>query len=134
MKEFSSLKFSKLYLNGDITGSCKLYHLQLTDAYMAMLESMQDYIQLINDNDGFNVVGWYKRGIINDKSLISQDTNTVGYSNTTDTESQIDSGDISSHIVQIIPSNRDFLDPTTTLGRKLSELKFDVSKIQTIAN
>ena len=94
-----------------------------------MLESIQGCIPLINDNDGFTVVGWYKRGIINDKSLISQDKNTVGYSNTTDTESQIDSGDISSHIVQIIPSNRDFLDPTTTLGRELSELKFDVSKI-----
>ena len=30
MNDFYSLKFSKLYLNGDISGSCKLY-MQLTD-------------------------------------------------------------------------------------------------------
>ena len=37
MLEFSSLKFSKLYLNGDIPGSCKLYMLQLTIGSMIFL-------------------------------------------------------------------------------------------------
>ena len=133
MKEFSSLKFSKLYLNGVIPGSCKLYHLQVTAAFFAMCECMKNCIDLINENGGFTIVGWYKRGVISDKSLISQDKNTIGY-NTTESDSQIDSGDICYHIVQIIPSNREFLDPTTTLGEELSGLKFDVSTIQTIAN
>ena len=133
MKEFSSLKFSKLYLNGVIPGSCKLYHLQVTAAFFAMCECMKNCIDLINENGGFTIVGWYKRGVISDKSLISQDKNTIGY-NTTESDSQIDSGDICYHIVQIIPSNREFLDSTTTLGEELSGLKFDVSTIQTIAN
>ena len=133
MKEFSSQKFSKLYLNGPIPGSCKLYHLQISHAFYAMCDSMKSCINLINQNGGFTVVGWYKRGVISDKSLILQDRNTIGY-NTTEADATIDSGEICYHIVQIIPSDRDFLDPTTTLGSELSDLKFDVSTIQTIAN
>ena len=134
MKEFSSQKFSNLYLNGPIPGSCKLYHLQISHAFYAMCDSMKSCINLINQNGGFTVVGWYKRGVISDKSLISQDKNTIGYNSTTEADAQIDSGEICYHIVQIIPSDRDFLDPTTTLGSELSDLKFDVSTIQTIAN
>ena len=61
---------------------------------------------------------------------MSQDKNTAGYSNTVDPDFQCDAGEISYHIVQIVPSNRDFLDPVTNLGIELSELKFDVSDIQ----
>ena len=131
MKDFSSSKFSKLYMRGDIPGSCKLYHLQLTEAYMKMLDCIAGCINLINENGGFTVVGWYKRGTITDKSMMAQDMNTAGYSNTVDPDFQCDAGEISYHIVQIVPSNRDFLDPTTNLGIELSELKFDVSDIQT---
>ena len=61
MDDFSSLKFSKLYLNGEIPGSCKLYMLQLTDCSMKLFESIDDCIYLINTHGGFYVVGWYKR-------------------------------------------------------------------------
>ena len=67
-------------------GSYKLYHLKITDADMNMLENIQKCIELINDNNGFTVVGWYKRWTINYKSLISQDKNTTGYTNTVETD------------------------------------------------
>ena len=43
----------------------------------------------------------------------------------------VDSGDISHHIVQVLPFNQDFLDPKTVLGRELEELKFEVHDIDT---
>ena len=91
MKEFSSTKFSKLYMDGDIPGSCRLYHLQLTDAYNKLLECIDTCINFINDHDGFTIVGWYKRGIINDKSLMAQDKNTSGYVAPVEPEVQCDS-------------------------------------------
>ena len=71
MPNFSSLKFSKLYLNTEIPGSCKLYMLQLTEASMNIFEAADDCINLINCHGGFTIVGWYKRGQITDKSMIA---------------------------------------------------------------
>ena len=71
MSEFSSLKFSQLYLSVDITGSCKLYMLQLTKAVMNTFNTIDACINFINSHSGFTVIGWYKRGIINYQSLIA---------------------------------------------------------------
>lgn len=71
MNDFSSLKYSKLYLNGDIPGSWKLDMLQLNDSFMNIFESLDVCITLINNNGGFSIVGWYKRRI-NDKVLLIQ--------------------------------------------------------------
>ena len=38
---------------------------------------------------------------------------------------KIDGGEISYHIVEILPTNQDFLDENSTLGTELNELKFD---------
>eukprot|EP00957_Ditylum_brightwellii_P077864 5918401-Ditylum_brightwellii.AAC.1 len=71
ISDFSSLKFSQLYLSGDIPGSCKLCMLQYMEAAMNMQIALDDCIKLINDNDGFTVARWYKREIINDQSLFA---------------------------------------------------------------
>ena len=68
---FSSLKFSRVYLNGEIPGSCKVYMLQLTDCSMKLFEYIDDCIELINSEGDFCIVGWYKRGQITDKSMIT---------------------------------------------------------------
>ena len=85
-----------------------------------MFTAMEDCVGLINNNGGFTVIGWYNRGVINDKSLISaHNINFDGSSggntnfNMTKYDIQVDSGEISYHIVTISPSNRAFLDPTT---------------------
>ena len=68
---FSLLKFSKLYLSGDIPSFWNLYMLQINQASINLFESMEKYMTYINDNWGFTVFGWYNRGVINDKSPIS---------------------------------------------------------------
>ena len=37
---------------------------QLTDAAINMNGTLEERVKLINENDGFTVVGWYKRGMI----------------------------------------------------------------------
>ena len=70
MDEYSSLKFSKLYLNTYIPVSCKLYMIQLNKASMIIFSEMEVCVYLISNNGGFTVVGRYKIVVINKKSLI----------------------------------------------------------------
>ena len=137
MDDFSSRKFSSLYLTDVIPGSVKLYMLQITNAYIEIIESITNCVNLINENGGFTVIGWYKKGLINDKSMIAAKhtgVGTVSGSNNNNTnvdeDIQVESGEISYHIVHIIPTNKDFLDPNTRLGLRLKGKKFDVSTIE----
>jgi hypothetical protein len=43
---------------------------------------------------------------------------------------QVDTGDLSIHIVNIIPTNQEFLDSTTVLGHQLDRMKFDPTTIE----
>ena len=80
-------------------------------------------------NSGFSVVGWYKRGIINDQSLIaarylvSNGNNQASSHNNTNEELQVDAGEISYRFVHILPSNCDFWNPFTNLGQQLKEIQ-----------
>ena len=71
MDEYSLLKYSKLYLNKYIPWLCKLYMLKITKYSMIMFSAMEDCVDLTNNNGGLTIIGWYKRGVINDKSIIS---------------------------------------------------------------
>ena len=86
---------------------------------MRMFAVMEYCIHLINNNVGHTVVGWYKRDVINNKSIISArnincDGSNRGNTNSNNTEEdvQVDSVGISYHIVSISPSNHTFLDTT----------------------
>ena len=63
---------------------------------------------------------WYSRGEINDQSLIGLGLQEV---------IQVDAGRLNQYIIQIISTNRDFLDPNTDFGEQLNAKKFDVSAI-----
>ena len=73
--------------------------LQLTEGYMRMLLSVGRSIEFINENGGFTVVGWYKRGVINDKSLLAsrKPNGTVGENggnnNNNEEDVHVDAGD-----------------------------------------
>ena len=141
MSDFSSLKFLQLYLSGDIPGSCKLYMLQLTDAAININSALEECVELINENGGFTVVGWYTRGIINNQSLIAarnivnNGTNQNSHNNNSSNEEvQVDAGEILYHFVQIFPTNHDFLDSNTILGQQFNAMKFDITEIDVMRN
>ena len=83
------------------------------------------------------MIGWYKRGDINDRSLIAvQNTKnniTLGGNLNSKTEEtlQVEAWNVNYHIVQTIPTNRGFLNPNSAVGRKLIGMKYNVLKIKT---
>ena len=125
MSNFSSSKFSMLYLSKVLPPSIAQSEISLTDEFFEILDSIDNVIQLINDNDGFTVIGWYKRGVINDRSLVTKGNGTGNNGNTKE-EVQVQSGDVNYHIVELHPSNRSFLDKTSGLGMRLETRKFNV--------
>lgn len=107
MDQFSSLQFSKLYLKHYFSATVNHNHLDNTEEYYALETCIDQVVEFVNRNGGFTIVGWYKRGEINDMS-------------TEDSENHVDSGVIGYHAVSIYP--------TASLCRNpenLSHLKFE---------
>jgi hypothetical protein len=130
MEDFSSLKFMQLYLNSEIPGTCKLYILQMIEAAMNLYIKIENCINLINQNGEFTIIGWYKRGSINDRGLTNGNNNSSNPNHNNENAVQVDTGDLSTHIVNIIPINQEFLDSTTVLGYQLDRMKFDPTTIE----
>ena len=101
---------------------------------MQLFEAAENFIHLINENGGFIVVGWCKRGQITDKSLIDarNENGGNGLNKNNQEGTHVDSGDISYHIVQVLGSNQDFLDLTTVLGIDLEDLQCDVRDVNSV--
>ena len=83
-----------------------------------------EVINHINVNDGWTVVGWYRRGMINDRSLV-----TGQHPNDNDNDNQVDAGDAHYHVVSLIPTDRAFLDKSSPIGIVLSTKRFDVNTL-----
>ena len=91
--------------------------LQQSDAFWDVEDCIQNVVEFVNDNGGWTIVGWCKRGSIKDKSLIEAGNN----SNSND--DAVSSGQLGYHIVEVLPSNQVLLNANTVLGRNLNELK-----------
>ena len=90
---------------------------------LVFLQCIDSCISLVIINGGFNIIGCYKRVIINNESLFSAQLNKNGGDINVNNASngkkiQVDAGDISYHIMQNLPSNHEFLDYITTLVHK----------------
>eukprot|EP00957_Ditylum_brightwellii_P208834 15359131-Ditylum_brightwellii.AAC.1 len=103
MLSFSSIKFSKLYLDTYLPSSIKIRHLRMTNEYSDLLDHIDRAIQCVNNHRGWNVVGWYKNGVINDCTLVGDNNNTSGNNN--------------------INTNEDVLEGETSPLLQLSELQ-----------
>ena len=122
--EFSSTNFTSNYTTGPIPPSAtstvldKAHHEQ----GIRLIDCMNNCMNYINNNGGFTVVGWYKRGLIDDKSLITLSKNKVE-------DEQVQSGEISYHIVSIMPTNSNFKNRLSAQSVALAALKFDVNEM-----
>jgi hypothetical protein len=105
----------------------------MTEAEMNLYIKIENCINLINQNGGFTIISWYKRGSINDRGLTNGNNNSSNANhnnNNNENSVQVDAGDLSTHIVNIIPTNQEFLDSTTVLGRRFDRMKFDPTTIE----
>ena len=65
----------------------------MTNAFFDILTCIDNVVEYINDNGGFTVMGWYKHGVINDRTLVSNTSN--GNDNNNNEDVQVDNGEIS---------------------------------------
>ena len=127
MDAFSSTQFSKLYLSENLSPSILLQQLQMTTEMFDIEDTMQDVIRFIHNQIGkFTVIGWYKRGVISDRSMLSESNtnNTASYANNNIVTNQVDNGDLNFHITQIFPT-----DQTVLRSQYLQDLKYDISQL-----
>ena len=121
MRSFSSNRFNlDTFQDKSFPQTVPVTSLEHTEASDKLEDAIENCVQIINDNDGFTVVMWYSRGEINDKSLIGM--------NAANDEGQTDSGKINYHIIQILPTNREFLKRGNALSIALNESKFKVGE------
>ena len=120
--QFSSTNFTNLYMTGSIPPSASSTVLDNAhhEQGIRLIDCMKGCVQYINNNGGFTVIGWYKRGLIDDKSLISLNNGE---------NEQVQSGVISHHIVSSMPSERGFLERRSRLHTTLTTRKFNVNNM-----
>lgn len=127
MSDFSSLQFDRLFLKNSFRGRVTSESITSKREYVGVQKSFKKGVGKLNKNSGVTAVGWYKRGTVNDLSLLEGNLLNNGKPNSNDPNLKVDAGDLNRHIVHILPSDRDFLDKSTSLWKELDDLKYDVS-------
>ena len=125
-KDFSSHLFTQIFINHDFPIGIQANDLQLSEAYWLLGNSLQSMIRFVNSNGGWTIIGWYSRGVINDKTLTGMISSTNNQNNA---EVQVDGGDLNYHFCKIVPTDTSLLDTDSVNGRLLNEMKFDVNGI-----
>lgn len=125
MSNFSSHKFMKLFLSNSLNPNVMLQRLQFTPEFFDLMDSATTIVDAINILCGFIIIGWYKRGVINDRLLVSNNNDRRQQNEAV----QVDNGEINYHFCQILPTDADFLNPNTINGSWLNSKKFDVSRL-----
>ena len=98
ISDFTSYKFQQIFMNGRIPIGAAVESFCVTSlVYENLYDNICEVIDFINTRGGWTIVGWSKRGEINDVSPES----TTGSA----TE-KVEAPSVSHHIVRIFPTNR----------------------------
>ena len=129
---FSSLQFQSLYMSGMFPRNLWAGTLASNQVYFESLEPAAfNVVNLINNNGGFTISGWYKRGMINDQALAPNKGNDgnkgnhSAYNNNGMDNVQTSNSKISYHVCTVKPSNVSFYQEGSFLSQSLNELKFN---------
>ena len=113
---FSSMRFSKLFLDKPMPLSATCSMLDNTDAHFDMEDCVDSVLHYINKKGGFTVVGWYKHGEIVD---VSKDTSKQ--------EDKVAASEITTHVVTIKPTTPERLSEVIW-----NEHRYRVSRLQAL--
>ena len=98
-----------------------------------MEKCIRRIVRIINDNDGWTVIGWYKRGVINDQSIVGGDkpASSFAASKQPSSDAQVDNGPINYHVCYMTPTDQRFMNERNQdYGQTLIKMKYDVSRLQ----
>ena len=129
--EYSSTRFSLLFQNSVLNAEVTKESMDMTSKFSDMEEKIEKGVDLINKNGGFTIIGWYKRGQVQDRTVLIQKSseNTSKFSNTNNEPSKVDNSEIKIHPCVICPSNDEFYNKKSNLTKNLNEIKFDVKEL-----
>ena len=122
MEQFSSTKFDKCFLTDVIPFDISFIKFRDGDLLWDVEESIQDILDFVNNNNGWTIIGWYKRGLTKDENLIGDYT-------VSKKDRMIASSNLKLNIVQITPSKKEFYIPGENLYTELQTKKFDVNQL-----
>ena len=88
------------------------------DAYEDSVHDFDEIVDLVHSKGGWTVYLWGKRVFINDVSLLVTYIKEPG-------DNKVISQNISTHVVHLHPSKKDYLNLYTIHERSLGNLKFD---------
>ena len=126
VEKFSSNRFSNWYLTGAFPSSIRADTLQMTEEYWNMGHCIERAVRYINQNGGWTVIGWYKRGMITDQSMITDDIQKNKNS-----ENQVESGIITYHVCYLRPTNPSFFDHRSRDYKELCNRNYNLTRLQT---
>ena len=110
LNDFTSFRFDMLFMQEALPNNVTVNSMDCTDEKDLFDVSVQSLVKYFNRKGGFSVIGWYKRGEVNDQS-------------NKDTDEQVDAGAPVYHIVSIYPTNKN---PDS---EHLYKYKFDVRHV-----
>lgn len=119
IEQFSSVAFSRIYLAGTGTfpSSVRLNVLDHTPQFEHLEDTIDNQIDYVNSHFGFTVIGWYKKGTINDHVVGDGDNDNI----------QVESGEIGYNVVSIAPTDLTIQEQAT-----FNENKFDVAQLNQV--
>ena len=127
---FSSQRFFSFLTKGFLSIDVRSSQLQNgNDVYDDIIDSVEDIFNLINNDGGWTIIGWSKRGLINDAALINSNTtgsSTSNGSKDNQASNKVLSEDVRFHAIQILPPKRAYLDPTSVNARNIENMRYDL--------
>eukprot|EP00957_Ditylum_brightwellii_P113493 8653655-Ditylum_brightwellii.AAC.1 len=112
IEHFSSTTFTSYYLTEQLPSSVRLSSLQMMQSFFELLTSIDNVVEYINTNGTWTVVGWYKHGVVNDKT-------GTKHSPLSKEDTKVDSGELSYHGVYLGPTNNFMPNKDSNLGKEL---------------
>ena len=89
----------KLILNRKLKPNLTHKKLQYKDDFFDMMDGVSCVVRYININVDFTTIGWYKRGVITDKIIVSQNGRRTGAGNNGNNVDSVEvyNGELNSH-------------------------------------
>ena len=134
LKNFPEPCFSLLFQTGVFSAEISKEAVDMTPLFDELDDSIQKGVEHINNNGGFTVVGWYKRGQIQDRTVIIQNTNDQNsrYGAVNNPNTQVDNSKIKFHPC-VIRTTEKFFFQNSAQTTTLNENKFNVDRLVNIA-
>ena len=117
--KLSSLNVLEIFTKSNLSVDIRVSRLQsCNDEYDGIVDSLEEIVDLVNSEGGWNIYEWGKRCLINDFILLGNNIKEPGVN-------KVLSQDISTHVVHCQPRKKYYFRISTIQERYLDNLKFE---------